>query len=317
MLRKLFCACLVGMLLVPLQVGAADTFDRLLAVVNDEIITQSEFNRYLVLATLGGEQKKPGREMERQLLEQFVERKLMVQEALRLKITISDQDLDKAMQEILARNKMTLKDMQRQLEDAGLMIEDVRSAVRAELMTSELVGREVSSKVVVSDADMEKYYDETIRPTEGQGARVRLKQILLRVDADVTPEQVGALQERAESIRAQLEAGASFEKLASAYSQCPSAERGGDLGIFYKGQMLPELEAVAFTLAENTLSPVIRSPVGFHIIVVTVRDADEVEPGWKKHERDIRPILYSREFEKLYREWYSELRSNAYIEIKL
>lgn len=316
MLRALLLAGLLGVLGAPVQGGAAESFDRLLAVVNDEIITQSEFNRYRVLATLGGEQNNPGRDMERQLLEQFVERKLLMQEARRLKITVRDQELDKAMQDILSRNKMTLRELQGQLEAAGLMIEDVRSAVRGELMTSELIGREVSARVVISDAEMEKYYNENIRPSERQGARVRLKQILLQVDKEFTPEQVRALQERAESIRAQIEAGAAFEKLASEYSQCPSAERGGDLGFFYKGQLLPEVEEVAFGLTENTVSPVIRSPIGLHLIVVTFRDAGDAEPGWKNHVRDIRPALYSREFERLYMKWYSDLRSNAYIEIK-
>ncbi|MBM4311840.1 MAG: hypothetical protein FJ119_12965 [Deltaproteobacteria bacterium] len=316
MLKVLLLAGLLGVLGAPVQGGAAESFDRLLAVVNDEIITQSEFNRYRVLATLGSEQNNPGPDMERQLLEQFVERKLLMQEARRLKITVRDQELDKAMQDILSRNKMTLRELQGQLEAAGLMIEDVRSAVRGELMTSELIGREVSSRVVISDAEMEKYYNENIRPSERQGARVRLKQILLQADKEFTPEQVGALQARAESIRAQIEAGAAFEKLASEYSQCPSAERGGDLGFFYKGQLLPDVEEVAFSLPENTVSPVIRSSLGFHVVVVTFRDAGDAEPGWKNHVRDIRPVLYSREFERLYMKWYSDLRSNAYIDIK-
>ncbi len=176
MLRSLCAAGLLVALCAP-ACSSAETFDRILAVVNDEIITQSEFDRYIVLASMGGEQKKPGREMERQLLEQLVERKLMVQEANRLKITAKDKDLEKAMQEILARNKMTHKELKAQLAKAGLTIEDVRSAVRAELMTSELIGREVNAKVVVSDVDMEKYYNENIRPNERPGARVRLKQI--------------------------------------------------------------------------------------------------------------------------------------------
>lgn len=315
--RLFFRVIVVLMVLAASQSRAGEVFDRILAVVNDEIITQSEFDKHLVLATLGAD---PATELDvaarRQLLEQLVERKLLVQEARRLNITVKDQDLDTAMQNILTRNSITLRQLQRQLEDAGLMLEDVRAAVREELITSELIGREVHARVIVSDADMERYYRENIAPGEGRGARARLKQILLQAPGDATDEQLEALRERAESIRAQLEAGASFEQLAAEYSQCPSAARGGDLGFFYKGQLLPAIEEAAFSMPLDTVSPVIRSTIGFHIIVVTSRDSGETEPGWKTHERDIRPVLYSRAFEKVYTKWYAGLRERSHVEIK-
>ncbi len=316
MLQTLVSLCCFVLLAVPALSCAGDTFDRILAIVNDDIITQSEFNRYLVLVTLGAEQQAPDREVKKQFLEQFVERKLLMQEAQRLKITVRDQAVDEALQGILERNNMTRTEMQRQLEAAGLMIEDVRAALRAELMTSEVIGREVHAKVSVSDTEIEKYYLENIRPKERPGARVRLRQILLQVGKDFTPEQISALQERAESLRAQLEAGASFEQLAASYSQCPSAERGGDLGFFYKNQLLPAVEQVAFSIPVDSVSPVIRSALGFHIIVVTFRELGDAEPDWRTHERDIRPILYGREFERVYTRWYTDLRARAHIEIK-
>jgi len=317
MVQAIFSVYFCLLLVMPAQCGAAETFDRILAVVNDEIVTQTEFNRHLVLATLGANpQNEPDGDLKRKLFDQYVERKLLMQEARRLNITVKEPDVDKAMQDILTRNNMTSDDLRRQLEGAGLMIEDVRAELRAELTTTELIGREVHARVTVSDADMEKYYRENIQPKEGRGARVRLKQIMLKVDTDAAAEQVRALQERAESLRAQLEAGAAFEQLAASYSQCPSASRGGDLGFFYKNQLLPEIEQVAFSIPVGTVSPVIRSPLGFHIIVVTFRDLGDTEPGWRTYESDIRPILYAHAFEKLYTKWYSDLRAKAHIEVK-
>jgi len=316
MLRAISIFCLFGVLLAPLQVNAAETFDRIVAIVNDEIITQTEFNRYLVLIMFGVEQgQEPDRETQMQLLEQSVEKKLLMQEAKRLNITVSEQDVDQAMQSMIVRNNMSLKEFKQKLETAGLMIEDIRTAMRAELITSELIGHEVHSKVIISDAEMEKYYADNIAPNEQQGVRVRLSQILLLVKEDFTDEQVGALEARAESLRAQLEAGASFGQMASTYSQWPADPGDGDLGFFYKNQLLPEVEKVAFSLPVDAVSSVIKSPIGFHIIKITFHDSGEAPPSWRSHARDIRRALYGQAFEKVYQKWYSELRERSHTEI--
>jgi len=316
MLRAISIFCLFGVLLAPLQANGAETFDRIVAIVNDEIITQTEFNRYLVLLMFGAEQQQePDRETQMQLLEQSVERKLLMQEAKRLNITADEQEVDQAMQAMIVRNNMTFKEFQQKLEGAGLMIEDIRTAMQAELITSELIGREVHAKVTISDAEMEKYYIKNIAPNEQPGARVRLSQILLLLDEDFTNEQVSALKARAESLRAQLDAGASFGQMASTYSQWPSDPGDGDLGFFYKNQLLPEVEQVAFSLPVDAVSPVIKSPIGFHIIKITFRDLGEAPPSWRTHERDIRRALYGQAFQVVYEKWYSDLRERSHTEI--
>ena len=316
MLRVVSILCLFGLLIAPVRVDAVETFDRIIAVVNDEIITQSEFDRYLVLIMVGADQKQqPDQATKRSLVEQLVERKMLLQEAKRLTITVKDEELDQGIQNMLVRNNMSFKTMQSQLEGAGLMIEDVRAAMRDELITSELIGREVHAKITISDAEMEKYYDENIAPNVQQGERVRLSQILLLVKEDFTAEQISALKTRAESLRAQLEAGASFGQLASTYSQWPSDPGDGDLGFFYKNQLLPEVEQAAFSIPVDTVSPVIKTPVGFHIIKVTFRDSGDAPHGWKTHADDIRRVLYGQAFEKIYTKWYTALREQSHIEI--
>lgn len=315
-MRLVSILCLFGLMIAPLRVDAAETFDRIIAVVNDEIITQSEFDRYLVLIMLGADQKQePDQAIKRNLLEQLVERTLLLQEAKRLNITVKEEELDQGMQNMLARNNTTFKELQGKLEGSGLMMEEVRSAMRAELITSELIGREVHAKVTISDAEMEKYYNENIAPNEQQGERVRLSQIVLLVKEDFTAEQINALKTRAESLRAQLEAGASFGELAATYSQWPSDPGDGDLGFFYKHQLLPEIEQVAFSIPVDTISPVIKTPVGFHIIKVTFRDSGDTPPNWKTQARDIRRLLYGQAFEKIYTKWNADLRERSNIEI--
>jgi len=316
MLKIISIVSLIWLLAAPSGAVAAETFDRIIAIVNEEIITQSEFDRYLVLIMFGADQQEqPDKDMQFKLLEQSVERKMLMQEAKRLGITVGEPAVDKAMQAMIVRGNMSFKDLNQKLETSGLMIEDLRAVMRAELVTSELIGREVHSRVIVSDADMKKYYDDNIAPNEQPGARVRLSQILLMIKEDFTDEQISALKTRAESLRAQLEAGAAFAQMASEYSQWPSEPGDGDLGFFYKNQLLPEIEQAAFSIPVDTVSPVIKTPIGFHIIKVTFRDSGETPPSWQTHEKDIRRALYGQAFEKVYTKWYADLRERTHIEI--
>ena len=124
-------------------------------------------------------------------------------------------------------------------------------------------------------------------------------------------ENPGCFRQR----KAQLDAGASFGEMASTYSQWPSDPGDGDLGFFYKNQLLPEVEQAAFSIPVDTVSSVIRSPIGFHIIKTTFRDSGDVPPSWKTHERDIKGALYGKAFEKVYAKWYSDLIERSHTEI--
>jgi peptidyl-prolyl cis-trans isomerase SurA len=270
------------------------------------------------LIMFGSDQtQEPDTETQRQMLEQVVEKKMLMQKAKQLDIVASEQDVDQAMQAMIVRNNVTFKQLKQELESAGLMVEDVRSAMRSELTTSELIGREVHAKVMISDAEMEEYYLKNIAPNEQPGARVRLSQILLLVKEDFTEEQTSALGARAESLRAQIDAGAPFGQMAATYSQWPSNPGDGDLGFFYKNQLLPEIEQAAFSMPVNSVSPVIKTPIGFHIIKVTFRDEGAEDPSWKLHREDIRRALYGQAFQEIYEEWYSDLREKSHVEILL
>ena len=307
---------MIVLMVMPARGDAAETFDRIVAVLNDEIITLSEFKKYAALILFGADQaEEPDLQTQRQMLEQLVERKMFLQEAKRLNIRASEQEVDQTMQNMIVRNDVTFKEFKAKLESAGLMVEDVRAALRDELTTSELIGRKVHANVTISDAEMEQYYLKNIAPNEQEGPKVRLSQILLLIKEDFTDKQVGKLKTRAESLRAQLEAGAPFGEIAAAYSQWPSNPGDGDLGFFYKNQLLPEVEQVAFSIPVDSISPVIKSPIGFHIIKVTFRDTGEKAPGWETHKRDIRSALYGQAFQKVYEKWYSDLQERSHIEI--
>lgn len=289
--------------------------DRIVAVVNDDIITLSELRQYMALLYIGQEQKPSGAEAERAMLNQLIEKKMIAQEGEKLKITVSDAEVNEAVQDILSRNAgLTLEQMRRHIEEAGATMEDYRELLHIEILNSHVVGREVQSRITITDRDVEQYYATQVQPKEKPGARVRIQQILLPVPAGTTTEAANGIRQAAEDLRRKLVAGENFAQMALQYSRGPAARAGGDLGYFHKGELLPAIEAVAFQIEPGHISPVIRTPAGFHLIKVLDRDLTAADRSWKDHEREIKSKIYSREFDRVFASWLENVRKRSYIE---
>ncbi len=290
--------------------------DRIVAIVNGEIITLSELQKYKSVMYFGQPNKPSGRQEEYNLLNQLIEKMIIVQEAQNLDIKLKKKDIQEAIDNILKRGNITLEDMKRDLAAENVTMEDYRTMVRMELLSSRVVGREVQSKIAISDSDMENYYKSVIEPKEKEGARVRIQQILLAAPPGTPPEKAAEAERVAEDILQKLRSGEQFGRLAFEHSQGPAARMGGDLGYFHKGEMLPEIENVAFSMEKDSISDVIRSAAGFHIIKVLDKDMTAEDRSWKDHQREIEGRLYSSEFERNYQAWLQGLKEKSYIEIK-
>lgn len=308
---------IAGLLICAGVVQARPTVvDRIVAVVNGDIITLSELRRYMSLLYIGQEQKPSGAEAERAMLNQLIEKKMIAQEGKKLEITVPDAEVDAAVQDILTRNAgLTLEDMRHHIEEAGATMQDYRALLHTEILNSHVVGREVQSRITITDRDVAQYYATQVQPKEKPGARVRIQQILLPVPAGATPEAAAGIRQAAEDLRRKLVDGENFAQLAFQHSRGPAAQAGGDLGYFHKGELLPAIEAVAFQIEPGQISPVIRTPAGFHLITVLDRDLTEADRSWKDHEREIKSRMYSREFDRVFAEWIENVRKRSYIEV--
>ncbi len=290
--------------------------DRIVAVVNDDIITLSELRKYKTLLYIGQDKKPVGREADLQLLNQLIEKKMIEQEGKKLGITVSEGEISEAIENIRQRNKVSEETMIEHLTQAKATMKDYRELLRLELMSSHVVGREVQSKITITDNDMETYYNDTIKPKEKPGARVRIQQILLAVPKDSPPEQKAGIEKTAAELLEKLAAGENFAQLAITYSQGPAAKMGGDLGYFHKGEMLAAIEDAAFAMEKEQVSPVIETPVGFHIIKVLDKDLSEEDRTWRDQSFEIKNKLYAGEFERSFKEWIGSIRKKSYIDIK-
>lgn len=205
----------------------------------------------------------------KQVADRFVMRALLEQEAARRNIAVKEEDVESAVAMIKGRlpEGMTLESA---LAGEGLTESQFRSNLVSELKVKNLVESQVPTNMVVSDEEIAKVYEQDkSRFVQEEGVQAR--HILLKFDATDDDKAKSAKKDKAEALQKQLAAGADFEKLAKENSDCPSKERGGDLGVFRRGQMVKPFEDAAFSQPVSQIGPVVETSFGYHIIQVTGR----------------------------------------------
>jgi peptidyl-prolyl cis-trans isomerase SurA len=265
--------------------------DRVVAVVNDEVITRLELERDTRVADDQLRRQgtpPPARDvLEKQLLERMITKRALIQYTRQTGLRVSDADLDRAIDKIAEQNKMAPAALRETVERDGIPFNRFREDVRTEMLISRLREREVDSRVVVSDAEIQSF----LRGQEGQTEKVdeyNLAHILVAVPEQATPEQVNTRRSRAETALAQIRQGADFRQVAAGFSDAPDAFEGGAMG-WRPAARLPGifLEA-AKKLKVGQSSDILRSPAGFHIILlVDKRGSDTPVMVTQTHARHI------------------------------
>jgi parvulin-like peptidyl-prolyl isomerase len=298
--------------------------DRIAAVVNDEIITLSDVNKAFEPYQERFDKSYRGPERDRQkamdetkmmLLNRMIDSLLMEQESRRTGISVKNEEVEEAVNDIRKRRNLSPAEFAMALERDGVTLQALRRDVKNQLVRMRLVRRDIKSRVAVTDEEIGEYYRTHREDYEGKEA-VRVRQILILLPKGSDPVKKEQIRAGAEQIRARLLGGEPFERLSARYSQGPAAAEGGDIGYIEKGVILPEVEAVAFSLPVGQTSEVIESAAGFHIIQVTDRRGAGLKPIETVRE-EIREKIDNEKMEKKFGEWIEELRKKSHIEIKL
>lgn len=300
----------------------AEIVDRIVAVVNNEVITLVELNRGLEPhlkkieeASKGESREKIIAEARLAMLNKMIDETLVNQEAKKLGIVVKEEDVMEAIGDMFSRRNIKMENFLKTLTKEGSNFESYKEEVKQHLMKMRLVGKNIKSKVSVSDEEIGDYYREHRKDYEGEEA-VRIKQILIFLPKDCSKEKKRQLRAKAEMIHKQLKEGKSFELLASEHSQGPAAKIGGDLGFVEKGMVLPEVDKKAFGLENDQISDVIESSIGFHIIKVTDRKGAGIK-SLKSVREEIKDMIGRVKVEKKFYDWLEELRKKSYIDIRL
>lgn len=292
--------------------------DRVVAVVNKEVITWSELYRMMeyeateqVKALKEDERRKIFRDNEAVFLERLIDTKLQIQEARKLGLDVTTEEVTEAIENIKKKYSLTDNALEGSLKKEGFTFEEYRKRLSEQIMISKVVGQQIRNKIVVSDAEVKRYM-EANREIFSDSEAYKLRQIFFKRPKN--DEDKKTIEERASLIIQKLKAGEDFSVLAKEYSEDPSGRVGGDLGFIKKSHMAKEFNEVLSNMKAGDFSIPFWTEKGLHIIKldekVSAQNIDEVR-------EDVRKQLTENQFLEAYKSWVKGLREKAYIEIRL
>jgi peptidyl-prolyl cis-trans isomerase SurA len=264
--------------------------DHIVAVVGDEVITSFDLRTRLDAALV--QLKKQGTPLpsqavlEQQMLERLIMDRVQLQFAKESGIRIDDAQLDQAIGRIAAGNKMTQPQFRQALEADGIEYRKFREEIRTEMILGRLREREVDSKLLISDGEIDNYLANQV--ATGSNEEYQVAHILLRAPESASPEQLQKLRARGEQAQARARAGENFAELAAAFSDAPDALNGGDLGWRPLARMPGIYADAASKLGAGGVSELLRSSAGFHVIKLLGKRGGSVEASVQQtHARHI------------------------------
>jgi peptidyl-prolyl cis-trans isomerase SurA len=295
--------------------------DRIVAVVNKEIITLSEVEK--MISQLKGEiegkdhleRRERVNELSRMALERLIEEKLIDQEVRKSGVKVAAKEVDGTIEEIKRRNSATQEELEKALAGDGLTFETFKKEIEKKLLRTKLIQYAVKIEPNVGEKELRDYYlknadrfktEETYRPGH----------ILFKVPKEASPEEVRQLRTKCQKVLERIKAGEDFGEMAVFYSEDISSKDRGDLGVFKKGELLPAFEKEALRLEVGGVSEIVRTEYGFHIIKLIDRKGGSPLPFDEVKEK-IRLDYLDSEFDKGLKQFLTTLKEKSIIEIKL
>ncbi|MCW5599504.1 MAG: peptidylprolyl isomerase [Nitrosomonas sp.] len=243
--------------------------DHIVAVVNEEVITRNELND-LIENTVKqlqkqGTQLPPYDVLEKQLLERLIMTRIQLQRANEMGISVSDTELDQTLRNIAKENNLSMGDFYAALEQEGIGLSRFRDEIRDEMLMVRLKEREISSRVNVTEGEIDNFLRTQETSAIGNDD-YHVAHILVQIFEQMDAAQVEAKRLRAEEALARLQEGVEFAQVSAEFSDAPNALQGGDLGWRPITQMGPAFAEMLINMQPGEVTPVIQSPVGFHIL---------------------------------------------------
>ena len=298
--------------------------ERIVAVVGDEIILLSGLNDRIkpLMAQLArvpdpAMRTQRLKELQRQALDQIVDEKLIGQEARKLKLEVTDQELERAVADVMSKNSLTREQLEQALGREGKTLHAYKSAIlRPQLLRLKVLNVTVRSRVSVSDDELRAKYQQNLREL-GVETKLRARHIFITVPDGASPAQEAARRQVAAKLLAQIKQGADFAALARQHSEdAVTREEGGDLGFFGRGTLPPDVEDVVFKMKPQQVRGPLRTSRGFHLIQLTDRQESSAR-AYEEVREELRQQVYAEKLDKSTQAWLREVRKRTHIETKL
>ena len=252
-----------------MALAAVEPIDRVAAVVEDDIIMESEVKKRTadVLTNIKKQnmQVPPEDILQREVMEQLILESLQLQLGARAGVRVSDTELNQTMTRLAQQNGLSLEEFQMALAREGMSYREMREQVRNEMITKRVREGRVGSRIQITDQEVQNYL-KSESGKQDMEAQYALGHILIKVPESATDAEAETLQRKAETLQSEIAQGADFEALAKLHSAGPEAANGGIMGIRRESQLPSLFLDVAQTLEIDQISQPFRSPNGFHLL---------------------------------------------------
>lgn len=298
---------------------SAEIQNRVVAIVNNELITLHELNTKMKEITgyapsdLKAMDERRYLETRREIVDLLINEKVAFEKVRELGIKVTEKRVDAAIEEVKKDNDLTHEDLLAALKKQGVTYEKYRANIKKELEKIELINFEVKSKIILREEKIQEYYNEHREQFRTDG-KVHLAAIFLRQEDRSNQDEASSLGRKAEEVLSRLRGGGDFGELARKFSQGPGAREGGDIGFFKTSELNPKLRGVIEDMSVGEVSEPITISDGVQIIKVLEKHGGGERPFEEVRDAIYR-ILYRKELDKHYSSWIKTLRERAYTKV--
>src|SRR5882724_284331 len=309
---------------LPPVLSADTVVEEIIARINNQIITRTEYLRSKEQLKQEAQRQDPANaekivaERDKDVLRDLIDQQLLLEKGKDLGIT-ADTEVIKRLDEMRKEMKLeSMEDLEKAAAGQGISFEDFKQNLKNQIITQQVISKEVGSRMSISKEELQQFYDEHKSQME-QPEQIRLSELLVSTDkkdkaAPVDESAQMAARSKAEDLLAQIRKGAAFEEVAKKNSDGPTAAQSGDLGYFKRGTLAKELEDKTFAMKPGAVSEVIRTKQGFVILKVTEHQQAGVPPLSEIKGR-VQEAITVQKMQPALRAYLQKLREDAYIKI--
>lgn len=318
MIKNKIVYCLIFLFVFTSSAQAAFLLDRVVAVVNQDVITWSELYRSMqadatavVKALPEDERKKLFKENETLFLETLIAFRLQIQEAAASRLKVADEEVKETIDGIKKKYGMTDAQFQDSLRAEGYTFEEYKRRLADQILQGKIVNQQVRSKILVTDADVDNFLKEN-KDFSGSSGAYHIRQIFFRKPKDLAEK--GGVEERAQAVYAKAIQGEDFVELARQHSEDATRSTGGDLGFIEKANLAKDFSSALSSMKQGDVSRPFWSDRGMHILRLEEITAPKSSAEIKE---EAKAALQNKLYAEKYKAWIKSLREKSFIDIRL
>ncbi|PYQ66163.1 MAG: hypothetical protein DMF54_08705 [Acidobacteria bacterium] len=303
-----------SVLLASLPLAGAELVEKIVARVNDRLITNSEFEARFAVFISSPQAGNNPLEAKRKLLSELIDEKLLEERAKELSVAATDEEVETAVERVKRQyNLATDAEFDNALKSSNLTREDLKRQMKNTITLQKVIGRDINSKLDLSDDTLRLEYERRKDQLYKTPDQAQVAEIVIRFDAN-DPAARARAASRIEEARAKITAGAAFADVAKQYSEGNARERGGALGTVSKGELVTALDAAVFSDPPAEYPPAVLLSSSIHLFHVTDRKSAGYRP-FAEVKDDLRARIGDDLYDKHYGEYIQKLRREAFIKI--